>query len=257
MLNIVDFLKEGSKIHIKESQKGSFTKYCKGKVTNECIQKGKNSPNPKIRKKAVFAQNSRKWKHKDGGKAFVNGVNVLDSNPDAYKWVKKKYKMRSAQNGTKLGQIATSIGNFLNSDTGKGITNAIGGVYQSIKQSNQLKKQQEQLNKGFKLLSNNIDPNAIGQITQQQLNSTALPEGVHVGNVDYQYQYGQNERLARQQARSNAMNWYASQQNQLMQNNTTNQTTNQTSDIGGTINTVLNLASLFKNNPTTTNTSQA
>ena len=30
---------------------------------------------------------------KSGGKAFVKGVNVLDSNPGAYKHVKKRYKM--------------------------------------------------------------------------------------------------------------------------------------------------------------------
>ena len=56
-------LKKGGKpkIHIKESQKGSFTAYCNGKVTNECIQRGKNSPDPKIRKKATFAQNVRRW----------------------------------------------------------------------------------------------------------------------------------------------------------------------------------------------------
>jgi len=67
---LVELLKKGSKIHIKESQKGSFTKYCNGKVTEECIQKGKNSPNPKIRKKAIFAQNARGWakkKHEFGG----------------------------------------------------------------------------------------------------------------------------------------------------------------------------------------------
>lgn len=58
-------LKKGGKpkIHIKESQKGSFTSYCNGKVTNECIQRGKNSPDPKIRKKAVFAANVRKFNH--------------------------------------------------------------------------------------------------------------------------------------------------------------------------------------------------
>ena len=62
-------LKNGGKpkIHIKESQKGSFTRYCNGKVTNECIQRGKNSPDPKIRRKAVFAQNTRRWKHANGG----------------------------------------------------------------------------------------------------------------------------------------------------------------------------------------------
>ena len=66
-------LKNGGKspIHIKESQKGSFTRYCNGKVTNECIQRGKNSPDPRIRKKATFAANSRSWakkrKHATGG----------------------------------------------------------------------------------------------------------------------------------------------------------------------------------------------
>ena len=67
---LVELMKKGSKIHIKESQKGSFTTYCGGKVTNECISKGLNSPDPKIRKKANFARNARSWskkKHKNGG----------------------------------------------------------------------------------------------------------------------------------------------------------------------------------------------
>lgn len=67
MNDLLQFLKDGSGIHIKKSQRGSFTKYCNGKVTNECIQRGKNSSNPKIRKKAVFAENSRKWRHQQGG----------------------------------------------------------------------------------------------------------------------------------------------------------------------------------------------
>ena len=67
MNNVVEKFKKGNKIHIKESQKGSFTKWCGGNVTSECIQKGKNSSNPKIRKKATFAANARKWKHQEGG----------------------------------------------------------------------------------------------------------------------------------------------------------------------------------------------
>ena len=59
ILELVDLMKNGSKIHIKESQKGSFTSYCGGKVTDECIRRGKNSPDPKIRRKATFAQNAR------------------------------------------------------------------------------------------------------------------------------------------------------------------------------------------------------
>lgn len=51
------------KIHIKKENKGKFTDYCGGKVTSECISKGKNSPNPTIRKRATFAANARKWNH--------------------------------------------------------------------------------------------------------------------------------------------------------------------------------------------------
>lgn len=57
-------LKKGSKIHIKKENRGKFTAYCNGKVTNECIQKGKNSSDPKIRKRATFAESSRKWNKK-------------------------------------------------------------------------------------------------------------------------------------------------------------------------------------------------
>ena len=67
-MNILQLLKKGgSGIHIKEKNKGSFTRWCGGNVTEECIRKGKASSNPKIRKKATFASNVRKWKHQQGG----------------------------------------------------------------------------------------------------------------------------------------------------------------------------------------------
>lgn len=64
----VPFLKSGG-IHIKKQNQGLFTKYCDGKVTNDCIQKAKRSGNPKLKKRAIFAENSRSWskKHKNGG----------------------------------------------------------------------------------------------------------------------------------------------------------------------------------------------
>lgn len=73
------FLKSGSKIHIKKSQRGSFTRYCNGKVTSECIRRGKNSPDPRIRKKATFAANARKWKHAEGGiiNKYASGNNLV------------------------------------------------------------------------------------------------------------------------------------------------------------------------------------
>lgn len=63
-------LKKGSGIHIKKSHKGRFTEYCGGNITEECIRRGKNSADPKVRKQAVFAQNARKFKHQDGGSLY-------------------------------------------------------------------------------------------------------------------------------------------------------------------------------------------
>lgn len=63
----IPYNKKGNKIHIKKENEGKFTAYCNGKVTNACIQKGKNSSDPKIRKRATFAANARTWKHQLGG----------------------------------------------------------------------------------------------------------------------------------------------------------------------------------------------
>ena len=59
----IPFNKKGNKISIRKENEGKFTAYCKGKITEECIQKGKNSPDPKIRKRATFCDNARKWNH--------------------------------------------------------------------------------------------------------------------------------------------------------------------------------------------------
>ena len=70
----------GGPIHIKKENRGKFTDYCGGKVTNECIQRGLNSPNPLTRKRANFARNSRGWSHGDGGfldTNFSNGINII------------------------------------------------------------------------------------------------------------------------------------------------------------------------------------
>ena len=63
----VPYLKKGSGIHIKKKNRGKFTEYCGGEVTDECIQKAKKSKNPKLRKRATFAANSRRWSKKQQG----------------------------------------------------------------------------------------------------------------------------------------------------------------------------------------------
>ena len=75
--------KDGGGIHIKKKNRGKFTEYCGGKVTEACIRKGKNSSNPTTRKRATFAQNARNWNAFGGwlntqGGDFTNGVTFID-----------------------------------------------------------------------------------------------------------------------------------------------------------------------------------
>ena len=89
MSNYIQKFKKGSGIHIKKSHKGLFTQYCNGKVTNECIQRGKHSSDPKIRRRATFADNARHFKHRLGGsiveafklnRQIINNLNNIINN---------------------------------------------------------------------------------------------------------------------------------------------------------------------------------
>ena len=64
------WIKKVSKGMEKRGTKGSFTKYCGGKVTDECIERGLNSPNPLTRKRAALAKSFRSIaKKQEGGDA--------------------------------------------------------------------------------------------------------------------------------------------------------------------------------------------
>ena len=54
-------LKVKSGIKIKKKNRGKFTEYCGGNVTQECINRAKHSGNKTLIKRATFAQNARKW----------------------------------------------------------------------------------------------------------------------------------------------------------------------------------------------------
>lgn len=53
------------KIEIKPENRGKFTSYCNSKgyegVTSDCIEEGKESSSKAVRKRAVFADNARKF----------------------------------------------------------------------------------------------------------------------------------------------------------------------------------------------------
>lgn len=58
----IEFLKKGGSIHIKPENRGKFTATKKrtGKSTEELT----HSKNPLTRKRAIFAQNAKHFKHK-------------------------------------------------------------------------------------------------------------------------------------------------------------------------------------------------
>lgn len=74
-MNALELIFARSGIKIKKQNKGKFTKYCGGNVTDECIRRAKSSNNPTLIKRAVFAENARKWskKHLTGG--IINFIN--------------------------------------------------------------------------------------------------------------------------------------------------------------------------------------
>lgn len=73
---------KGGKIHIKKANRGKFTDYCGGKVTSECIARGKRSKSAAVRKRATFAANARKWHHALGGYLYNEGGNLYTSVPN-------------------------------------------------------------------------------------------------------------------------------------------------------------------------------
>ena len=59
-LGLISYIKKGKKIYIKPENKGKFnaTKKRTGKTTEELT----HSKNPLTRRRAIFAQNAKRWK---------------------------------------------------------------------------------------------------------------------------------------------------------------------------------------------------
>lgn len=76
-MNILEFLKNGSGIHIKKKNRGKFTKSAKaaGQSVQEHAKSVLNDPNATTlqKKRANFARNAAKWHHKQGGILYQLG----------------------------------------------------------------------------------------------------------------------------------------------------------------------------------------
>lgn len=95
-LEYVPTFKNGSGIHIKEKNKGKFTKSAKaaGESVQEHAAHVLSDPNatPLQKKRANFARNAAKWKHEDGGKTHkpFGHRSVLDNGWQSTKQLKNK-----------------------------------------------------------------------------------------------------------------------------------------------------------------------
>ena len=111
----IPYLAKGSGIHIKKENRGKFTKTKKrtGKTTEELT----HSKNPLTRKRAIFAQNAKKWKHEDGGEVHKpNGHrSILDNGWFKTKDLKKNHPLTYQQGGNfTTGALADTIWEFPN-----------------------------------------------------------------------------------------------------------------------------------------------
>lgn len=111
----IPYLAKGSGIHIKKENRGKFTETKKrtGKTTEELT----HSKNPLTRKRAIFAQNAKKWKHKDGGEVHKpnNHRSILDNGWFKTKDLKKNHPLTYQQGGSfTTGALANTIWEFPN-----------------------------------------------------------------------------------------------------------------------------------------------
>lgn len=145
---MVHLLKKGSGIHIKKSHEGRFTEYCGGNVTEECIRRGKNSTDPKIRKQAVFAQNARKFKHQDGGSIY--GTSQIQTNGNLSQQWKQQQEI-AAQNFNQSMEQKKQLDEIKRMQEsqalGQGIGQTVGWLFgrgmQTVAQNIREKKDQE------------------------------------------------------------------------------------------------------------------
>lgn len=111
----IPYLAKGSGIHIKKENRGKFTETKKrtGKTTEELT----HSKNPLTRKRAIFAQNAKKWKHEDGGEVHkLNGHrSILDNGWFKTKDLKKNHPLTYQQGGSfTTGALVNTIWEFPN-----------------------------------------------------------------------------------------------------------------------------------------------
>lgn len=121
---------------------------------------------------------------KKGGKAFVNGVNVLDSNPKAYKYVKKKYKMQNKGGLISKAQEGTKFTQWLSKNSGliEGGLNLLGNGLQTISNQSKIRKFSDEFDAATKAQVKTAKAKAINAAYQQGLQIAPYLNQYNVGD---------------------------------------------------------------------------
>jgi hypothetical protein len=181
-----------SGIHINPKNKGKFNALKKktGKSTEELT----HSKNPLTRKRAIFAQNAKKWHHEDGGYIYDQGGRYLSGDYDIGGWL-----------GHNVGNLAETIGGtalmFVPGGQVAGIgllAGAAGGFAKTAGQQ-ELEKQQNDFNK--KQSDQSIGQQRLGQANSQQY----LPTFAWGGTVSPEYWNDKNYGSANMFANGGSM----------------------------------------------------
>lgn len=176
-IKLLKIPKAKSGIHIKKSHEGRFTEYCGGKVTSECIARGKRSPNPKVRKMSTFAANSRRWKHQEGGllsmfqtggktpfekyiERYKSQNDQINNLSESERKKQENLQQQLEQRNKKASTIWNSIGNFAGNLLSPLLTKA-NKNYEKKQEAEQLHNNVQQMNQ-----------NSIDRFQQQMYDKT-------------------------------------------------------------------------------------
>lgn len=178
----------GGGIHIKKANRGKFTEYCGGKVTSECISRGKRSSSPAVRKRATFAANARKW-HDDGGPLEEYDWDSLywDSKPALPKILDSEYisDRWEAENHRREGWVSPD-NSYTPHPSAEGGRKTVGpgiklGVHEGFKEDRRYSE--KELNDKVVQLSRNIESDL-----NKSLGTDTVSPQIMRGLVDLAYQ---------------------------------------------------------------------
>lgn len=202
---VKESFKKGGTIHIKPENKGKFnaTKKKTGKSTEELT----HSKNPVTKKRAIFAQNAKKWRHADGGTLDdkLTNLNIFTEGPVNDSLQNMYNKVPNFGTMIPLGG-ARGEGSLTNSNTSQLLnwkdpfsTKKLSGIRTSmLPTSTEPGSQSLNWSKAGTQLAT-YGPNLLNSFLQSKLQGPAAPTletGVKLDRVDPSAQLASNARQA-------------------------------------------------------------